>query len=246
MPWLLSINHSMVKVPRPFHRCLSPKRFIRRRLQIRQLSGRRLMTRCICCKNASARCSFPASRKTRASLSMPCQIRVSFVQHCKSCLEREMTNSFPCIALEWSENLKRLTNMPVSLDASAEHRLAKAAQRVLSDLDRMDQRLSAVYAAERAHERAAFQGRVPLRFADETPDGTATDLCQIHVWTRDVSRSGMSFIYPEQVTAKKCQICLGDPNATNAVWRHAEIVRGREVQDGFWEYGVRFVSRNTI
>jgi hypothetical protein len=62
------------------------------------------------------------------------------------------------------------------------------------------------------------------------------------VWGRNLSRSGVSFIHPEVLKVRFVDVGL----TTNGqlTWFRGEIVRTKKVEDGFWEYGLRFVARS--
>jgi hypothetical protein len=55
----------------------------------------------------------------------------------------------------------------------------------------------------------------------------------------------MSFLYTEQIRAETMFVGLGAGLPKDMRWFRAEVRRSREIQDGFWEYGVRFVERLT-
>ncbi len=116
----------------------------------------------------------------------------------------------------------------------------RAINRVLDTLDRLDARTSAHYSEKRAHERKAFRGLVWLSI----PDGTQEfDQAMTKVWSRSISQSGLSFIYPMRIY--ETQIRVGVPvGADQVTWFRAEIVRQKEVEEEhFWEYGVRFLGK---
>ena len=116
----------------------------------------------------------------------------------------------------------------------------RAINRVLDTLDRLEARTSAHYSEKRSHERKDFRGLIWLSIADVNQE---FDRATTKVWSRSISQSGLSFIYPMRIY--ETQIRVGVPVGPDQVtWFRAEIVRHREVEEEhFWEYGVRFLGK---
>ena len=118
----------------------------------------------------------------------------------------------------------------------------RAISRVLDTLDRLDKRMSIHYSNKRAHERKDFRGIVWITVPDEefAEEGTVNT---IKVWSRSISQSGLSFIYPFPIYQKT--IHVGIPvQGDQVTWFRAEVVRQKEIEEEqFWEYGVRFLGK---
>ena len=118
----------------------------------------------------------------------------------------------------------------------------RAALRVLDTLDRWDDRVSDCYRAQRKHARSHYRAMISI-VIPPAPEMANSDLKpSVHqVFARNLSQGGLSFIFHGKLFCNKIVIGLKSGDPTN--WLHAEIVRSREVQDGFWEYGVAFRNR---
>lgn len=126
----------------------------------------------------------------------------------------------------------------ISLDQYTEKQ-NRAINRVLDTLDRIEQRTDSHFSDKRAHERKQFRGLVWISI----PDGSQEfDQARTQVWSRSISQSGLSFIYPMRIY--ESQIQVGVPVGAQVTWFRAEIVRQKEIQEEhFWEYGVRFLGK---
>ncbi len=122
---------------------------------------------------------------------------------------------------------------------STQDRLETSARRVLETLQRWDDRFSKHANQKRVHDRKAFQRKLTIIVPESrspTGDVYAREICE--VWTRNISQSGLAFLtHGELVTTSthivinlgtKCMLC--------------KIMRHREVHDGFWEYGIKYVE----
>jgi len=116
----------------------------------------------------------------------------------------------------------------------------RSINRVLDTLDRIEQRTNVHYSEKRSHERKDFRGLVWISIPEGTEEG---EFSTTKVWSRSISQSGLSFIYPQRIY--ETQIRVGVPVSNDQVtWFRAEIVRHKEVMDEeFWEYGVRFLGK---
>lgn len=118
----------------------------------------------------------------------------------------------------------------------------RAISRVLDLLDRVEKRTNIHYSDKRSHERKDFRGIVWISMPDENA-GDENQAETIKVWSRSISQSGLSFIYPMPIY--QTTILVGVPVQGNQVtWFRSEIVRQKEVQEEhFWEYGVKFLGK---
>ncbi|WP_298868854.1 PilZ domain-containing protein [uncultured Gimesia sp.] len=118
----------------------------------------------------------------------------------------------------------------------------RAISRVLDTLDRLEKRTDAHFSDNRAHERKNFRGVVWIA-TDPVNRAVTDEVNAIKVWSRSISQSGLSFIYPFRIYQKLIQV--GIPVQDNQVtWFRVEIVRDKEIEEEqFWEYGVRFLGK---
>ena len=128
------------------------------------------------------------------------------------------------------------------MTTTTEDKEGRMAARVLDILDRWDDRLSGHQNQKREHPRRKYRSRVTV-YIPET-DGMAGECVEstsFDVWSRNLSQSGMAFIYQGQIKTKKVVICL-NPDTGGTHWFQAEIVRQRQVHNDYWEYGTRFTG----
>ncbi len=118
---------------------------------------------------------------------------------------------------------------------------------VLDDLDRNS--ADDANNSERRHERTAYRKAVTMLVpASKDTQKSEFNLqikdrpVVIKTWSRNISRGGFGFIYLAQIVKPQLYFCLESPEWGRALFG-AEIIRSRAIQDGFWEYGVKFRSR---
>lgn len=121
-------------------------------------------------------------------------------------------------------------------------KLEKDLLRVLDGLDRADERNQSIYAANRDFQRKAL--RIPLRLlpagiAEPHPDQETIG------YSREVSRSGISFVTLTRYSTQEVVIGMPAPNG-EMNWMRGEVKRSRELPDGFWEYGVAFTGKANV
>lgn len=124
---------------------------------------------------------------------------------------------------------------------------SRSAARVLDTLDQLDSRLAGHFSGKRRHTRVQYRGHGTICLPD--PDQPILDLASsssFSVHVRSLSQSGLSFIYPGEIVEKNVVVGL-EQGGKAATWFVAEIVRIKEiVEEGFWEYGVKFVRRAVV
>ena len=113
-------------------------------------------------------------------------------------------------------------------------RLIKALTRVLDTLDKSEERLSDHFSPQRRHARNDVRLPVEVRI----PVAGALPIV-VEAWMRNVSPGGLSFITQSQIEGKSILVGL-KMDGVHESWFNAEVMRAREVVDGFWEYGVAF------
>lgn len=109
-------------------------------------------------------------------------------------------------------------------------------ERILDALDRSEERLRGHYACQRKQQRIRFRGVVALLIPSELP-GVAQS--RVDVIARNISSSGLSFIHTGRLMSTRLIVGLSSDPFTVA-WVQADVVRAREVESGFWEFGVAF------
>lgn len=121
---------------------------------------------------------------------------------------------------------------------------SRTALEVLDSLDRMDRRLESFYSRSRKFERKAFRGLVTVIFPTACNPGTGDGAGEFEfkAWARNISQQGLSFIHPGRISATKMTIGIGEMEGMPA-WFRVDVVRAREVENGFWEYGVAIRER---
>lgn len=121
----------------------------------------------------------------------------------------------------------------------------KLAQETLNIMDRWDEKFSHHLNPERQHERKSFRSRLHARIPErETTNGIKIPSHSFLVWTRDLSQTGVSFIYQEELKTDSLHLCL-NTESSGDLWYLVEIVRKRQVYNHFWDYGVQFRERIT-
>lgn len=115
----------------------------------------------------------------------------------------------------------------------------RAALRVLDTLDRWDKRANDCYSTQRTYSRKHYRAVISVIVPPVPSVGPADAKPVLHeVFARNLSQGGLSFIFPSRIHANQIVVGLKSGNQTN--WLHADIVRSREVQDGYWEFGAAF------
>ncbi len=119
----------------------------------------------------------------------------------------------------------------------------RAANEVLDALDRWSQRIGNHFNQKRENGRKPYRELVTIYIPEsESLVGEAEDQLAIRAWTRNLSQSGINFVYAEPIPVDNIVVCLNPPGR-KCIYLDAEIVRRRQVQNGYWEYGARFSGR---
>ena len=119
----------------------------------------------------------------------------------------------------------------------------KEAIDVLSILDRWSGRLDGHCSQKRQISRRPFRSRITIYIPGaDSLAGESAEAANFQAWGRNLSQTGLGFVYKGQIKSENLIICL-DPDATGSHWFNAELVRSRQVHNDFWEYGVKFIGR---
>lgn len=114
---------------------------------------------------------------------------------------------------------------------------------VLSILNRWSDRLEGHHSQKRETGRQPFRSPITIHIpGTENLPGECAEKNNFEAWARNISQSGLGFIYKGQIKASKLTICL-NPKAEDECWFNVEIVRSRQVHNDFWEYGVKFIDK---
>jgi hypothetical protein len=123
----------------------------------------------------------------------------------------------------------------------------RSAHRVLDTLDQLDTRLSTHYSGKRRHTRVQYRGVGTVCFPNPDVsilDPSSAGAFSVHI--RSLSQSGLSFIYPGEIPERNVLVGLDQAGRTKT-WFAAEIVRVKAIEEeGFWEYGVKFLRRAVV
>ena len=130
------------------------------------------------------------------------------------------------------------TSTQTSKDTAHELR----ATRALEILDRWAERLNGHHTQKRSFPRIALRAQITIHIPEENRVASeAGDSISFQAWTRNISSNGVSFLYSRRVKLDNFIICLA--TSKGPIWFNSELVRCRQVHDGFWEYGARLTSR---
>lgn len=132
--------------------------------------------------------------------------------------------------------------MTVQADLQNAQRVERAVARVLDSLDRQDERLNGHYAVQREHTRHGLRMMASVVLP---PKDAQSGSKRLEVWVRNISPSGMSFIYPQLINGKNLVVGINNPNGS-VTWFNAEIMRSRKAIEDFWEYGIAFRERAQV
>ncbi|QDU79504.1 hypothetical protein Pla110_12140 [Polystyrenella longa] len=122
----------------------------------------------------------------------------------------------------------------------------KAAEEVLSILDRWDARMQGHHNQKRQYSRNPYRTKMTV-FIPQSDGmvGESSESTSFTVWSRNISQGGVSFIYPGQLQHGKYLMCL-DPEKSGSLWFLVEIVRSRQVHNEFYEFGAKMLERASI
>jgi hypothetical protein len=116
-----------------------------------------------------------------------------------------------------------------------------AAARVLEKLAALDDRRDPKH-PRRDFTRRPYHRVISIQREQGTTGKTTSLPKRCHVLARNISQGGLSFVYPGQLDMPRLLVSPSGPGSEH-IWFRAEVVRVREVEDGFWEYGVSFRGR---
>lgn len=113
----------------------------------------------------------------------------------------------------------------------------------LKILDRWSDRIAGHCTEKRASTRRKFRGKITLRVPQHSQRAVGQ---RSESWiegdARNLSTSGIGFIYNKLLPIGKVTVRL-PRKKMRTLLLFGEIVRRRQVQNGFWEYGVSFTGR---
>ncbi len=119
----------------------------------------------------------------------------------------------------------------------------RAVDEVLESLERWSQRIGNHFTQKRETSRKPYREMITVYIPESrTVVGEERDQLVIQPWTRNISQAGISFVYADPIVPNNIIVCL-QPAGRKCIYLDAEIVRRRQVQNGFWEFGARFKGR---
>lgn len=125
-------------------------------------------------------------------------------------------------------------------------KLSKIATEVMDMLDRWSEKMSGHHTQKRQYHRVAYRTMMTLYIAyGDNVAGEAQESAAFTVWSRNISRGGVGFLYHGHLTHGKYLMCL-DAEQKGELWFLVDIVRSRKVHDQFWEYGAKLLERASI
>lgn len=115
----------------------------------------------------------------------------------------------------------------------------KQAMRVISMLQSWSDRLRGHVTQKRAHVRKPFVTKLMLIIPESRQEaGESQDRSMVEVWTRNISQGGICFICDGKLALNIKTVIVNIDNK----YLESELVRNRQVHDGFWEYGAKFTT----
>ncbi|MBL4885377.1 MAG: PilZ domain-containing protein [Planctomycetaceae bacterium] len=115
----------------------------------------------------------------------------------------------------------------------------KQAVRVINMLKTWSDRLSGHVTQKRAHVRKDLVTKLMIIIPESSQEaGESQDRSMIEVWSRNISRGGICIISDGKLKTNTDTVIVGVGNK----FMESEIVRNRQVHDGFWEYGLMFIQ----
>ncbi|MCA9041180.1 MAG: PilZ domain-containing protein [Planctomycetaceae bacterium] len=125
-------------------------------------------------------------------------------------------------------------------------KMNKTAIEVLDMLDRWSDKMAGHHTQKRQYHRVTYRTMMTVYqpYADQMA-GESQESTGFTVWSRNISRGGIGFIYTGQLPLGKYLMCL-DPEQAGKLWFLVDIVRTRKVHDKFWEYGAKLLERASI
>lgn len=136
-----------------------------------------------------------------------------------------------------------IINMLAKTESEREDRMA---EQVLDMLDRWSERLAGHQSQKREFPRKRYRAKITLYIPESAAlAGECAEASTLEVISRNISQSGLSFIYRGLIKADKIVVCL-DPHQGGTHWYQGMILRRRQVHNEFWEYGVKFTGTAQI
>tara|TARA_R110002111_G_scaffold1157_1_gene8186 strand:+ start:50665 stop:51039 length:375 start_codon:yes stop_codon:yes gene_type:complete len=119
----------------------------------------------------------------------------------------------------------------------------KEIQETLEMLDKWSARLEGHCSQKRAEERTEYRQVIGIYIpGTERNGGAADDMELIVVTSRNLSRSGLSFLHTKNLQSEKVILALGH-DKKHCIHMESKIVRRRQVHHDLWEFGVLFTGR---
>ncbi|MFH1304313.1 MAG: PilZ domain-containing protein [Planctomycetota bacterium] len=119
----------------------------------------------------------------------------------------------------------------------------KVVQETLEILDKWSARLEGHCSQKRSDERMEYRQLIGIYLPGAGQNGDDNDdPGMIVVTSRNLSRSGVSFLHSQNLRSDKIILALGQ-DKNHCIYMESKIVRRRQVHNDLWEFGVQFVGR---
>jgi len=120
--------------------------------------------------------------------------------------------------------------------------LHRMLEETLDTLDRRSERLAESHTSKRKHQRHPYRRPIVVCFPEEETGDEPGKRTIIRATARNLSRSGLAFLYHELIKREELIVALRSPEETFLCLR-AKVVRCKQVNQGVWEYGIRFLRK---
>ncbi len=122
-------------------------------------------------------------------------------------------------------------------------KIESAAQRVLAMLQKWDERFSSHATPKRKYERKPFQTTLMVVVPEsKNVHGDVFPRRVIEVWTRNLSQGGLAFLTYGMIETSASHVIV----KLGQKYMLSKIIRHREVHEGFYEYGVKYVEEVSV
>ncbi|MDA0831638.1 MAG: PilZ domain-containing protein [Planctomycetota bacterium] len=135
--------------------------------------------------------------------------------------------------------------MNTTSQSDVEQSESRRAMRALESLDRWADRLKGHQIQKRSSPRKNL--RTSSLIYPPNGEGVVRptdDSNSFLVRIRNISNNGVSFLYTRNIKLTSFVLCL--ETGKGPIWLNAEIIRSRQVHEGFWEFGARLTGRATM
>ena len=124
--------------------------------------------------------------------------------------------------------------------------MEKVIQDTLDILDNWSNRLEGHCSQKRSAKRTKYRQLINIYVPNnEASAGEEDDFGMTVVVSRNLSRTGVSFLHSKILPADKIVVALSQ-DKENCVYMEGIITRRRQVHNDLWEFGVQFIGRTEM